>query len=428
MTHGHVKYLLVGGGLAAGSAAEAIRRVDPVGSAMLVGQEVSRPYHRSLLSKEYLRGEISKADLSTEPVGWFAERDIALRTGVRVAHIDVGRHCAALSNGEEIIYDQLLLATGAVPKPLKIPGVNLPNVYQLRHLLDADRLTNALERAKKEGLKHSRGRGRAAVIGASTLGVELASTFTQLNIAVDLFSQHPHPWRLFAGEATGKLIARHLEHNGIALHLNTRLEKLDGDGRVQRIHTLDGEVIPVDFVVIAIGTIPNRDIIRNTPIAAEKAILVDERCRTNVPDVYAAGDCCAIFDPLFGKYRVMQNWDHARISGAIAGANMAGGSESYDVVNVFDSRLLSIKMTAWGEAKAVSHRLIRGTPTAENPDCIEFGVGADGRLAQIIAIGHKQEHRLLHDLVWKRFNVTGFEDALRDTSVPLVQSLSRSHS
>jgi NADPH-dependent 2,4-dienoyl-CoA reductase/sulfur reductase-like enzyme len=415
----HVKYLLVGGGLAAGSAAEAIRRLDPRGSAMLIGQEVNRPYHRPHLSKGYLKGEISKTDLIAEPVGWFVERDIALRTGRRVANIDIARHAAALDSGEEIAYDKLLIATGALPKPLKVPGADLPNVFSLRNLHDADRLTNAIEKAKHEGHKHRRGRGRATIVGAGTLGVELAATLTQLNITVDLVTLHDRPWRKFAGDVTGKFIGRYLEYHDVTLHMNTRVERFDGDGRVQHVRFAENDSIATDFVLIAIGTVANREIIRGTEITAEKAILVDERCRTSVPDVYAAGDCCAIYDPLFAKHRVIPHWDHARYTGSIAGTNMAGGDESYNVVNIFDSRVFDIKMTAFGEGRLVDHRILRGTPSIENPEMIEFGVGADGRLVQILALGHSQDLRQLNEMMLKRFDVTGVEEVLKDPTAPL---------
>src|SRR5688572_1472655 len=123
----HVKYLLVGGGLTSSSAAQAIRAVDTEGPVLLVGQEVNRPYHRPPLSKQYLRREQSRAELSTVPPGWFAEHQVELRTGRRVAHLDTTRQIAALDDGQEVAYDRVLLATGAVPLPLDVPGAALPN-------------------------------------------------------------------------------------------------------------------------------------------------------------------------------------------------------------------------------------------------------------------------------------------------------------
>src|SRR5688572_2580778 len=143
----HVKYLLVGGGLASSAAAEAIRRHDARGSVLLIAQENNRPYHRPALSGEYMRRERSRADLTTFPPGWMKENNVELRTGRRVSHMDTSRACATLDNGEVVSYDQLLLATGASAKPLKIPGADLPSVYSLRTIDDADRLHHAIDTA-----------------------------------------------------------------------------------------------------------------------------------------------------------------------------------------------------------------------------------------------------------------------------------------
>src|SRR5262245_8115665 len=210
MNKTHVKYLLAGGGLAAGSAAEAIRARDPQGSILLVGQEVNRPYHRPPLSKEYLRREVPRSKLVVEPVGWFDQHAIQLRTGRRVAHLETTRHAAILDNGEEVNFDALLIATGASPKPLTIPGADLPNVYMLRTIEDVDRLHHAIDKAKNEGQRHDRGRGRAAVIGGGVLGVEVAASLTQCGISVDLIVSRDWPWSKFAGEGTGKFLTRFL--------------------------------------------------------------------------------------------------------------------------------------------------------------------------------------------------------------------------
>src|SRR3954452_18341026 len=171
MSKHHVKHLLVGGGLAAGSAAEAIRARDAGGAILLVGQEVNRPYHRPPLSKEYLRRQTPREQIVVEPQGWFAERDVELRTGRRVVQLDTARQTATIDTGEEVGYDALLLATGAAPKPLAVPGADLPNVYLLRTFEDVDRLQHAADQAKSAGRAHARGRGRAAVIGGGLLGV-----------------------------------------------------------------------------------------------------------------------------------------------------------------------------------------------------------------------------------------------------------------
>ncbi len=177
MSMHHVKYLLVGGGVASSSAARAIRELDSEGSIVLLGQEIVRPYHRPPLSKEYLRRQQPREALFVHGRDWFEANHIQLRTGRRAAHLDVTRSALTLDDGEKFGYDQLLLATGMSPRPLEIAGALLPNLYYLRTLEDIHHLQNAVDKAKKEGHLHDPAvragpRGRAAVIGAGLLGVE----------------------------------------------------------------------------------------------------------------------------------------------------------------------------------------------------------------------------------------------------------------
>ena len=432
----HVKYLIVGGGLAASSAAEAIRAIDPQGELAMVGREAIRPYHRPPLSKTYLRRKSPREELFVQPAGWYTEQRIRLRTGVRAAHLDVARRVVTLESGEGISFDRLLLATGMSPMHLSVPGADLPNVYYLRTLDDAERLGHAIEKAKQEGTKHPPApaglaeaspplparpgaRGRVTVIGGGVLGVELAATMTQVGLAVDLVVSHAHPWDKFAGEHTGKFLAHYLQQRGVTVHANRRPLRLEGDGRVQRVVLDEQTSLACDFVIASVGAVVNKDLLRGTPINAEKAILVDNRCRTNVPDIFAAGDCAAVFDPLFGKHRILDHWDHAKTSGAIAGTNMAGGDVGYEAVNYFFSDVFDLALSGWGEAKQVDRRLIRGTTALESPDFVEIGIAADGRVAQVLAINHTGEDELLRDLVGHRVRVEGKEEAMKDPAFPL---------
>jgi len=424
----HVKYLIVGGGLAGSAAAEAIRAIDPQGELVMVGREAIRPYHRPPLSKTYLRRRQAREELFVQPDAWYADRRIQLRTGVRAAHLDIGRRVVTLESGEGISFDRLLLATGMSPVHLTAAGADLPNVYYLRTLNDAERLGHAIEKARHEGTRHpdgSGGRGRVTVIGAGVLGVELAATMTQIGLSVDLVASHAHPWPKFAGEHTGKFLTHYLQRRGVTVHANSRPLRLEGDGRVQRVVLDDAAQtsLACDFVIAAVGAVTNKELLRGTPINAEKAILVDHHCRTNVADVFAAGDCAAIFDPLFGKHRIIDHWEHAKISGAIAGTNMAGGDVAYDGVNHLFSDVFDLGLSGWGEPKQVDRRLIRGSTTFESPDFVEIGIAADGRIAQVLAINHRGEDELLRDLVGHRVRVDGNEEALKDPAFPLASLL-----
>jgi 3-phenylpropionate/trans-cinnamate dioxygenase ferredoxin reductase component len=188
MSNLHVKYLLVGGGLAGSEAAQAIRKLDANGDLLLVGQEINRPYHRPPLSKEFLRGQLARSGLFTLPAEWFVENHVQLRTGRRATHVDVTRSCVMLDSGEELSFDRLMIATGGSAAPLRVPGAELPNLFYMRTLEDAERLQLATDKARRGGRRDpvSGRNGRVVVIGAGVLGVELAASLAQAGLRVDL--------------------------------------------------------------------------------------------------------------------------------------------------------------------------------------------------------------------------------------------------
>lgn len=420
MNKQHVKYLLAGGGLASSSAAEAIRELDPAGSMLLVSQEATRPYHRPPLSKEFLRGQKRREELFTLPLPWFDEHHVELRTGRRASQLDTERRVVTLDDGHEVSFDRLLIATGGTAHHLDIPGAQLPNVFYLRTVDDAQRLQFATDKALQEGRHHDRGRGRAVVIGGGVLGIELAASLTQRGLAVQLVHHHGL-WNHFAGETTSQFLSRYLELHGVQLIAGSRPTALEGDGRVQRVVLSNGTVLECDLVAAAVGMRINRDLLRGTAVRAENAILTDQHAQTNIPGIYAAGDCAAIFDPRFGKHRHMDHWDNAITTGRLAGRNMAGKSESYDHTGYFFSDVFELSISVWGEARAVDRRLLRGAPNAEAPDFVEVGVASDGRIAQIAAIGHTGDDELLQELVRRRLPVNGNDESIKDPRFNLHQ-------
>jgi NADPH-dependent 2,4-dienoyl-CoA reductase/sulfur reductase-like enzyme len=428
----HVKYLLIGGGLASSSAAAAIRELDTDGAILLAAQEIVRPYHRPPLSKEYLRREKSREELFTQGQDWFEKSQVELRTGRRAAHLDVSRGTVTLDQGEIVAYDRLLLATGMSALHLDVPGAQLPGLHYVRTLQDTNHLQTAVDKAAAEGHPHTPGsrtgpRGGVVVIGGGVLGVELAASLTKMGMKVNLLCGQAYPWHKFAGEITGKALAAFLENRGVHVHTNSRTLRLEGDGRVQRVVLADGRLIDCDFAVAAVGAVTNRELLRNTPIAAEKAILTDAHCHTNVPNVFAAGDCAAIFDPLFGKHRILDHWDNAAVTGTLAGRNMAGKAEAYNAVNNFFSDVFDLSMNGWGEARLVDRRIVRAGRAGDGaaPDIVEIGVAADGRIAQVLAVSHGGDDELLRGLVGNRARVDGIEEKLKDPAVPWGSAFQR---
>ncbi len=413
MSRIHVRYMLVGGGTASSGCAEAIRELDKTESILLVAQEISRPYDRGPLSKAYLRRQTEKRELIAKQVGWYSQNKVEMRTGCRVTQIDVPRSMAMLDNGDEVIFDHLLLAIGTIPKPIGVTGGQLPNTFYLKTIADADRLHHAIE------ISRSVGHNRACVIGAGLLGVEVASSLAMIGMHVDLIQAYDVPWPKVAGEQTGRYLMRRLKSVGVKVHEKVRATRLEGDGRVQRVILSDESEIGTDFVVAAVGSVVNREILRHTDITAEKSILTNERGQTNIPNIYAAGDCASIFDPLYGKHRSSTHWDHANQAGRICGINMAGGNAKFDSVTYFTSEVADQLIHVWGEGRLVHHRLIRGNALNDDGMFAEIGIDAEGRIAQIIAVGRENEHCRYREMVRNRFLTLELEELLKDPAVGL---------
>lgn len=424
MSNLHVKYLLVGGGLAASTAARAIREVDAEGSILLVAQERIRPHYRAPLSKTYLRREVARQTLFISEADWFEKSQVELRTGRRASRLDVARQTVTLDNGDEISYDRLLIATGGTPKHLDIPGAQLPGLYYVRTLEDVDTLHHALDKARREGRSHARGRGRAVIIGGGILGMELSASLTQMGLAVDLLAENAGLWEAAVSETTGRFLASYLEKHGVTVHLKQPAIRLEGDGRVQRVALAGGGVIDCDLALAAVGMTINKDLLRNTPINVSRAILVDEHCRTSDPAVFAAGDCCAIRDPLFGKYRLLDHVSGAIYTGQLAGRNMAGVTEAYSGAGHYESRVFDLTLRVCGENRVVDRRLIRGVPSLDAPNFAEIGIAADGRIAQVVTLGEISDQASFAELVSTRFDANGRENELRDAETPLRSMIS----
>ncbi|HWB53791.1 MAG TPA: FAD-dependent oxidoreductase, partial [Tepidisphaeraceae bacterium] len=249
--------------------------------------------------------------------------------------------------------------------------------------------------------------------------IELAGTLRQMQLDVDIVCDAPHPWAPIVGENVGGLIARVLSSKGIKTHVHAHPTRLEGDGRVQRVLLDNGEVITTDLVVGAIGIAPNKQILRATPIRSETAILADAHGRTNVPEIFAAGECAAIFDPLFDKHRLLQHEHSALATGRLAGRNMAGIEEAYSDVSSFGSIIFNLELAVWGAARLVHHRIVRGSAHEDVPSLLELGVSDKGRVVQVVAAGNAIDRELLPELIRNRVKLDGNEELAKDPAFDL---------
>jgi len=316
---------------------------------VLIGEETERPYERPLLSKDYLRGDKPAAKLYVHDEGFYADHDIELMTGTRVASFDPSAHELTLHDGVRMPYSRLLLSTGSAPRRLPVPGAELTGVLYLRQMDDSDALRSAIVAA-----------GRVVVIGAGWIGSEVAASARQLGAEVAIVAPDAVPLeRVLGPEIGGVYRDLHAEH-GVEVHLATQVEAIVGTVAVQGVRTADGAVIEGDLVVVGVGASPRDELAREAGLNLENGIVVDEFLRTSAPDVFAAGDVAATWNIMYNRRIRMEHWANALNQGQTAARNMLGQHTAYSKLPYFYSDQYDLGMEYNGYASDWDRVITRG--------------------------------------------------------------------
>ncbi|MCD0444330.1 NAD(P)/FAD-dependent oxidoreductase [Glycomyces sp. A-F 0318] len=322
-------FVIVGGGLAASTAAKTLRDEGYEGDLVIVAGEAHRPYERPPLSKDYLRGEADRSALFTVDEDWYAD-NAEVRSGQPATGLDTGARRLALADGTVLDYAKLLLATGSSPLVLPFPGADLRGVHLLRTVEQSDQLGVALRAAE-----------RVAIIGDGWIGMEVAASARQLDCEAAVFGLGAQPLERVLGPEMGLVFAQlHLDH-GVDLRRRTRVAKILGeDGRAVGVETEDGERVDADLVLIAVGATPNTGLavaggldLRGKDLGG--GVAVDGTLRTGGADVWAAGDIASVPSPHFGRPIRVEHWQTAIDSGRHAARAMLGDDTVYDKLPYF---------------------------------------------------------------------------------------------
>ncbi len=406
-----IPYVLVGGGMASAAAAEAIRKHDPHGPILLVGSEAHPPYNRPPLSKEHLRGEgEGKIPLLIHPDSWYAENNITLLSGVTATGGDISQKIIFLDNGDTVRYEKLLVATGASPKSLDIPGIDLPHVQTLRTWDDSDRLHAYLGQ-------------KLILVGGGYIGVEVAAGFLQTGGQATIIEPTSHLWSKFASPEYGAYLKGKLEAAGADIVLGDEVVEITQSG----VRTKQGRDIKGDLVLAAVGVAPNLAFGKALGLEIDdkkNGILVNEYLETSAAGVYAAGDVAGFQDPVLGKQWRVEHWNNALWHGEIAGANMAGGHVAYDHLPHFFSDELNIHFKLYGDPQGGQGGLFHGDTHTDRFD--ELYLTEDGRVAMVITVNPPDALLpILDALVRQRPSVRGREAEVQNAEFDLASLLQR---
>jgi len=347
------RIVIVGGGAAGFAAAEMLRRQDYQGSIVMLSQEASAPVDRPNLSKDYLAGSAPEDWLPLRPDDFYREADIDLRRGVEATSIDTRAKKVLLAGGETIPYDRLLLATGAEPVRLPIPGVDQPHVHMLRSLANCRAIIASAKEAR-----------RAVVIGASFIGLEVAASLRARNIEVHVVGLEQRPMERVLGAEMGDFVRALHEEHGVIFHLGDTVSSIEG----KRANLKSGGVIEADIVVIGVGVRPRLALAEKAGLAIDRGITVDACLETNVPGIYAAGDIARWPDKHSGESIRVEHWVVAERQGQTAGRNMLGQREVFDAVPFFWSQHYDVPINYVGHAEKWDEIAIDGDIGAR--DCL----------------------------------------------------------
>lgn len=396
-----VKYLLIGGGLAAVRAAQQIRTLDADGSILLVSEEREQPYDRPPLSKEYLAGDKSLAEITLEGQDKLTEQGVEWALGTEVTALDAAAKTATLTGGEQVRFGKALIATGGRPVRLDLLGAELKGVHYLRTAADAD----GLNADAKAG-------GKAVIIGGGFIGLEVAATLRKRGLDVTVIEALPRIWARFGNEELSDYVASYCAARGVKFLYSTMVSEFRGEDRVTGVETSAGDVIECDLVCVGVGIRPNVELADAAGLHVDDGVVVDEHMRTSHPDIYAAGDVINYFDPVFGRRRRVEHWGHAEHSGQIAGRCMAGGSETYDLLSYVWSDIFDIHLEFAGDEHEHETQLRRGNPV-DGAFMILYLKG--GRVTAFFSINTPaREYSTVRRMIQNKKDVTGKEAALQD--------------
>jgi 3-phenylpropionate/trans-cinnamate dioxygenase ferredoxin reductase subunit len=345
-------FVIIGAGLAGAKAAEGLRAEGFGGRLLLLGDEAQRPYDRPPLSKAYLRGETDRDSLYLHEAGFYAAHDIELHTSAPVRSIHPAARQLELASGERIAYDRLLLATGATPRRLPLPGAALDGVHHLRSRRDADALAAAAARAE-----------HVVVVGTGWIGSEAAASLRQLGRDVTLLGPDTAPLARVLGPEVAEVYRDlHADH-GVRLLLGTRVAGFRGDRRVEAVVTGDGRTIECDLVLVGAGATPRTELARAAGLQVHNGVLVNERLQAlGAAGVFAAGDVAAAWHPRYQTYLRVEHWANALNQGLAAARSMLGVATPYERLPYFYSDQYDLGMQYSGLAATWDEVVFRGDP------------------------------------------------------------------
>lgn len=347
------RVVIVGGGAAGFAAAEMLRRRGFGGSIVMLSNDDAAPVDRPNLSKDYLAGSAPEDWIPLRPDAYYSENGIELQLKTEVAGIDAKAREVTIAGGKKVGYDRLLLATGADPVRLPIPGTQQPPIYTLRSLADSRTITDAAKSAK-----------RALVIGASFIGLEVAASLRTRGIEVVVVAPEARPMERVLGPQMGDFVRKLHEEHGVEFRLQDTVAGIEG----RRATLKSGGTLETDLVIVGVGVRPRLALAEKAGLTVDRGVMVNQFLETSAPGIYAAGDIARWPDPHSGAAIRVEHWVVAERQGQTAALNMLGQNERYDAVPFFWSQHYDVPINYIGHAEQWDEIAIDGVIASK--DCV----------------------------------------------------------
>jgi NADPH-dependent 2,4-dienoyl-CoA reductase/sulfur reductase-like enzyme/nitrite reductase/ring-hydroxylating ferredoxin subunit len=381
------KIVIVGGGAAGFAAAEMLRRQRYQGSIVMLSDDAAPPVDRPNLSKDYLAGSAPEEWVPLRDDGFYTEHGIDLRLKANVTAIDTSKREVTTRDGGRIAYDRLLLATGAEPVRLSLPGSDLPHVHTLRTLADC-RAIIAQAAATRS----------AVVMGASFIGLEVAASLRTRGIEVHVVAPEKRPMERVLGAQMGDFVRSLHEEHGVIFHLEDTATAIDAS----RVTLKSGGTIAADLVVVGVGVRPRLQLAQDAGLAIDRGVAVNEFLQTSAPDVYAAGDIARWPDPHTGAAIRVEHWVVAERQGQTAALNMLGDRQRFDAVPFFWSQHYDVPINYVGHAETWDELTVDGDIAKR--DCVVRYL-SKGRVLAVASI-YRDSESLMAEAAMERSNAS----------------------
>jgi 3-phenylpropionate/trans-cinnamate dioxygenase ferredoxin reductase subunit len=397
--------LIVGAGHGGAQAAIALRQNKFGGSIALLGDEPELPYERPPLSKEYLSGEKAFERLLIRNAAFWEERQVTMLPGRTVTAMDPVAH-QVTANGETIAYGQLIWATGGKPRRLSCDGHHLAGIHTVRTRADVDQMMRELD-----------GVSRVAVIGGGYIGLEAAAVLAKLGKQVVVLEAQDRVLARVAGEPLSRFFEAEHRVHGVEVRLGVQVEAIEGDTTVTGVRLAGGEVIPAQMAIVGIGILPAVAPLLDAGAAGGNGVLVDEQCRTSLPDVFAIGDCALHANRYAADAAIrLESVQNANDQATVAAKTICGVEAGYDAVPWFWSNQYDLKLQTVGLSTGHDQVIVRGDPAARSFSLIYL---REGRVIALDCVNAVKDYVQGRKLVVEGLALD--PAALADASVPLKE-------